>query len=252
MRIADTNVLAASSYLTNNPMPQPAAGTTEFSVMLSQLTSTTSLTAANATSASDMVREVGIALRAALRQSGIPVPPALRIEINSDGPTLNNDPRAKAFHAMLTTRPALQAGLAGIIGNAESTRAAAFASASADFLQHAKDPRRASAVLDRYTHDHPAPVISATYDGFDIGTQEKSGDSWRPVKTEKEFAWELAMAYQQYAVDDQALFDSLLKATSSSSPAKAKPEPTNSETKQTKSSEAAKDLAAKQWGLRRL
>ncbi|GAB3244791.1 hypothetical protein [Chitinimonas naiadis] len=175
---------------------------------------TTRLTAVS-TSMGGSGQELAMALRPALRAAGITVPPALRFELKDGDVALPGDPREAAVRAMLAGNPSLQSQVVGVVGQAKTQREAALGAAANDFLKNAKNPRRAQAVLDRYQQLNPTPAISATFDGVTVGVQEKSGNDWRPIKTQKEFAWDLAVAYQEYAVDEQALFDSLMAAVSS-------------------------------------
>ncbi|MEH6461380.1 hypothetical protein [Chitinimonas sp. JJ19] len=154
-------------------------------------------------------------LPAKLRQYGIRVPPDLRMEAGAQGILLRDDPRAAAFHAMLAAEPQLANQISQVLSGAEVTRAGAFAAAAQHFTDNAKDPRHAKAVVERYRRDHPAPPLSVSYNGFKVETAERGPEGWRPVKTEAEFAWELAEAAQRYAKDEETLFNSLMAAVSS-------------------------------------
>ena len=154
-------------------------------------------------------------LPAKLRQYGIRVPPDLRMEGGAKGIVLRDDHRAAAFHAMLEAEPQLANQISLVLSGAEVARAGALAAAAQHFTDNAKDPRHAKAVVERYRRDHPAPPLSVSYNGFKVETAELGPEGWRPVKTEAEFAWELAEAAQRYAKDEEALFNSLMAAVSS-------------------------------------
>jgi len=211
------NSLLAGLTVTTPSQSGKRSTSTDFSTLYGGALASQSKLTAVSSSMGASGQALGMALRPALRAAGISVPPALRFEIDSGtgGIALPGDPREAAVKAMLAGNPALQGQVQSVLGQAKTQRDAALAAAGSDFLKNAKDPRRAQAVLDRYKQINASPAISATFDGVSVGVQEKSGNDWRALKTEKEFSWELAMAYQQYAVDDQTLFDSLMAAVSS-------------------------------------
>lgn len=196
------------------PSQSSKRSSTDFATLFGGAVADQNKLTAVSSSAGASGQQLGLALRPALRAAGINVPPALRFEVDSStgGIALPGDPREAAVRAMLAGNPGLQGQVQSVLADAKTQRDTALATAASDFLKNAKDPRRAQAVLDRYKQVNGTAAISATFDGISVGVQEKSGNDWRAIKTQKEFAWDLAMAYQQYAVDDQELFDSLMAA----------------------------------------
>ncbi|MGQ5525448.1 hypothetical protein ACUHMQ_19590 [Chitinimonas sp. PSY-7] len=199
------------------PAPRSTADVPNFASLFNQATVAAAIQAKSdrtsdpAMLAANLAQSLGLALH----RQGIAVPPALRMEFNAKGLILRDDPRNTAFQTVLNGHPELRSQIDELVAVARTDRATAFASASQDFLQHAKDPRRASAVLENYTQRHPTPSLAAAFDGTAMSVQEKGADGWRSVKTEREFSWELTIAYQQYAANDETLFESLMQAVSS-------------------------------------
>lgn len=169
-------------------------------------------------STDDLTRTADIAsnnLRRALRAYGIDMPPPMRIDTDPDTGQLGleNDPRNARFQGMLHDLPQLADQLNQVLGDAGIKRDADFSSACQLFSQ-GRDPKLAQAVIDHYIEIHDNPQLSLTYDGQSLSPQEKDGNGWRPMKTEKEFCWDLVKEAQNYVTVEDDRFDSLMKAVS--------------------------------------
>ncbi len=164
-----------------------------------EVLSSAQVKAADAQDVAPSPNTAAAALSAALSQSGISVPPALRISSGANGLELSGDSRNAKFQAMLQANPELEGSLNGMISRQDMARKSALKDVVRDFLGKSGSADMQAFAAD-FLDDETTETYSLSFNGANIGVDEMGKSGWQPVKDAKDFRADLLAAYTKYQV----------------------------------------------------